>query len=64
MRLLLAGSNDDRLAADRWDQWDVSTARTRIARPITAAAVRPSSQPVERTLRSLIHSIRATLANP
>ena len=47
-----------------WDQWDVSAARTRIARPITAAAVRPSSQPVERTLRSLAHSIRATLANP
>jgi hypothetical protein len=58
------GSNDARSAAGMCAQCEVYVASARTARPIIPAAAMPSIQPVERTLRSLIHSIRATSGSP
>ena len=60
----LVGSKLALSAAGMCAQCPEITPRIRTAKPIIPAAKIPKPQAVERRLRSLIHSIRATLVNP
>ena len=60
----LVGSKVARSPADMWLQWADSRALTRTAKPTMLTARIPKPQPVERRVRSLIHSIRVRSENP